>query len=494
MKKHVLSKSKIMNGLQCEKLLWLKLHRPELEPEVAEAIQMQYDEGNEVGEKARAFFGKGTLVENDYWDFVGAAKNTSDLISKGIETIFEASFFFDPFFARADILNKRGDTWELIEVKKSTSVKEYHLMDSAIQAWIIESSGLKLSSIQVMHINRECEHPNLKNLFQRVDVTSEVRSLMAEVADRAKNLVKTISAKTEPKKKIGPHCDEPFECPLKGHCWKDVPQKSVFALPSLRTKQKWDLYDSGKTLIADLDENDYKGKIKRAIEVTKSAKLWIDKKPIATEIENWKWPLYFFDFETVGPAIPRYERTRPYIQIPFQFSCHVWTELKSNLEHFEYLHTAATDPRDAIIKAMLQGFGDEGSIVAYNKSFEIGVIKKLAEYDSKNADRLLALIDRFVDPLPLFQNYVYHPDFHGSFSIKSVAPAIVGASLNYEHLDVGDGSTAQAFANQILRGNLKDADMAPIIESLLTYCRQDTIAMVEIVKWLIAKTEEKSAA
>lgn len=483
-----------MNGLQCEKLLWLKLHRPELEPEVAEATQMQYDEGNEVGEKARDFFGKGTLVENDYWDFVGAAKNTADLISKGIETIFEASFLVDPFFARADILNKRGDAWDLIEVKKSTSVKEYHLMDSAIQAWIIESSGIKLGSIQVMHINRECEHPNLTNLFQRVDVTAEVRPLMVEVAERARDLVKKIALKSEPEKQIGPHCDEPFECALKDHCWKSVSKKSVFALPSLRVKQKWDLFNSGKTLITDLDANEYKGKIKRAIEVTKANKLWIDREPIATEIKKWEWPLHFFDFETINPAIPRFEGTRPYAQTPFQFSCHVWSDLESDLTHFEYLHTSPTDPRDAIINAMLQGFGDEGSIVAYNKSFEIGVIKRLAEYDQKNAERLMALTDRFVDPLPLFQNHVYHPDFHGSFSIKSVAPAIVGSRLNYDLLDVGDGSTAQAFADQVLRGKLDASEAKPVIENLLAYCRQDTMAMVEIVKWLIANLEEPTAA
>jgi len=160
------------------------------------------------------------------------------------------------------------------------------------------------------------------------------------------------------------------------------------------------------------------------------------------------------------------------------------------LDHFEYLHTKTNDPRPEIIKAMLEGLEDAGSIIAYNKSFEIGVIKKLAEFDPKNRKKLLALIDRFVDPLPIFREAVYHPDFLGSFSIKSVAPALIGEHLSYDDLEIGNGSDAQSVANQIMIGNIKGKELDAAIESLLIYCRQDTMAMVELVNWLFEKSKK----
>jgi hypothetical protein len=172
--------------------------------------------------------------------------------------------------------------------------------------------------------------------------------------------------------------------------------------------------------------------------------------------------------------------------IPFQFSCHVWyTPESKKIEHFEYLHTEGSDPRPGLISAMLKDFGGEGSIVAYNQSFEIGVIKRLAEFDRENKLALLSLTERFVDPLPIFRACVYHPDFAGSFSIKSVAPALIGKKLSYDDLAIGDGGTAQAWAEQILRGRLKGDELDSAVNDLLKYCRQDTMAMVELVKWLM---------
>jgi predicted RecB family nuclease len=511
-KSTILSKSKLMDGLQCEKKLWLLKNKPDLEAEVSAATQMQFDEGNEVGVLAQEHFGKGVVVDCDYWDYDQAVKLTSAFIKAGETTIFEASFKFDSFFSRADIFNfnVKKKAWDIIEVKKSTSVKDYHLLDSAIQTWIIIKSGFKVNSVSLMHINNQCESPNLQDLFTLEDITNDVMELIPTVENKARSLLQTVTKKTEPKIKIGPHCDDPFECNFKDHCWMSVPERSVFDAPGIKTLKKWDLYNSGITQITDLNPDDFKEKTKRAIEVTKKNKLWVDKAAIKSELKNWTWPLYFFDFETIAPAIPRYQNTKPYQQIPFQFSCHVWhdktntkitskqSDFKNTLDHFEYLHTEATDPRPFIISAMLKGLGTTGSIVAYNKSFEVGVIKKLAEYDKKNSSKLLKLIDRFVDPLPIFQNHTYHPDYLGSFSIKAVAPALLGSALSYDDLIIGNGQDAQVYANILLSG-FADDDVSnandklitkdQMIESLLTYCQQDTLAMVELVKWLISKSE-----
>lgn len=484
-KKKILSKSRLMEGFQCEKRLWLKLYRPELETPTDTATQLSFDEGNEVGELARDHFGKGQLIDNKYWDYDGATLTTENLIKSGTKTIFEAAFRHKDFFSRADIFTKLKTGWHVIEVKKSVEPKDYQVLDSAIQTWIIQNSGHKVSKISIMHLNRDCVFPKLDNLYATTDITDHVMELLPIVEQTANKLAKVATQNSQPQKDIGPNCDDPFECSFKDHCWAKVPQKSVFNLPGMLTKKKWELYNNGQTKITDLDPKDFKNKTKLAIEVTKSKKPWFDWEEIAEALDTWKWPLYFFDFETINPAIPRYKKTSPYSQIPFQFSCHVWKSPKSKLEHFEYLHTDGTDPRPPIIEAMLAGLGTKGSIVAYNMSFEIGVITNLAKFDKKNEKKLLALNERFVDPLRIFQSSTYHPEFLGSFSIKNVAPAILGKALSYEGLEVGSGSEAQAAVNLLLRDKVKPQEREPIINSLLKYCQQDTLAMVELVRWLM---------
>jgi hypothetical protein len=480
-----LSKSKLMLGIQCHKNLWLSINNKELASEVDAATQFQFDEGNEVGALARSHFGKGKLIETDYWDYAKAHQLTQDAIKEKVNTIFEAAFLFDNTYARADILHRDSKGWHLVEVKKSTSVKDYHIPDSAIQTFIIESSGIKLKSISIMHINNEVIYPDLKKLFSTEDITELVRENLKKIPNEIEKLKKTAAAKVAPKIEIGPHCDDPFSCAFKNHCWKNFPAHSVFNLPNLSSAKKWELFQSGKKSITELNAKDYKNTTARAIEVTKSKKIFVDNKSIKAEMKKWDWPLYFFDFETIGPAIPRYEQTKPYGQVPFQFSCHVQNKPDSKkIQHFEYLHLEKTDPRPNLIKAMIDGLGTSGSIVSYNKAFEIGVIKKLAEFDSKNKKKLLALIERFVDPLPIFKSSVYHPDFNGSFSIKAVAPALIGSKLSYENLEIGDGSTAQVFADQILRGNIQGKQKDEIAKQLYEYCQQDTMAMVELVNWL----------
>lgn len=482
----LLSKTRLMKGIQCPKSLWLHLNKPELEPATGVATQNQFNEGNEVGEAARKYLGRGTLIENEYWDLEGSIKSTKIAIKNGDKLIFEAAFSYNGFYARADILKKTRTGWQIIEVKKSTSVKDYHYQDAAIQFYIFKSCGIRIDSVSVMHLNKESRHPEMKTLFTVQDVTKEIKESQTVLVSILKKIKLTSRKKSEPQIKIGPHCHAPFQCSFSAYCWKSFPKNSVFDLPRLGTNKAWALVELGTPKITDLDANDFRGNTKRAIEVIKNKKPFINAMGINKEIQNWKWPLYFFDFETVGPAIPRYKGTTPYSQTPFQFSCHIWKSLKNKkLGHFEYLHQSETDPRKLLVESLLNGLGTKGSIVAYNKSFEIGVIKKLADSDRRNEKRLIALIDRFVDPLPILREHVYHPKFYGSYSIKSVAPALLGSKLNYNNLSISDGSTAQAYAEQLLRGKIKGPEAESVAQVLFDYCRQDTLAMVELVKWLI---------
>jgi hypothetical protein len=225
---------------------------------------------------------------------------------------------------------------------------------------------------------------------------------------------------------------------------------------------------------------------KLQVETSKSNKPYIDKSIIKDFIETVKFPINFFDFETFQNAIPRFDSQRPYMQIPFQYSLHILHE-DGTLEHKEFLGDENSDPRDALINQMLNDISPNGSIMAYNQAFEITRIKELANYNIERKDELLALVDRFVDLIvPFRERGYYHPNFNGSFSIKSVLPAMFpnNDELNYKKLGSiqNGGDAMDTFANLYL---LKDKSQRDEIrKDLLAYCHLDTLAMVRIFEKL----------
>lgn len=488
-----LSKSKLMQGLQCEKNLWLSVNRHDLMPPVEASTQKQFDEGNEVGIRAREWWGEGRLIDVDFRDIGKACDATKLAILEGATTIYEGSFAADDLFARVDILHREdvNSPWQLIEVKKTTSVKDQHVDDVAIQAIILKKCGLEISSYHLMHLNNECTFPDLSTLFDVADISGEVKQKLPETERKIAKLKSGVKETNEPKLKIGPHCESPYECQFKAHCWKHIPEQSIFTLPGIG-KKKWTLLDQGIITVDELNPDDFTGVTSRAIAAIKKNARSADAASIKNELKKFKWPLYFLDFETVGPAIPRYTGCSPYSQTPFQLSCHVWRKSSdSKLEHFEFLHLESSDPRPGVIKSLLENIGPKGSIVAYNQKFEIGVISALAEFDEKNREPLLKLTKRFVDPLPIFRSHVYDAKFAGSFSIKTVAPAILGESESYSNLSIQDGGQAQVMAEQLMMGMIQGEDREKVIGHLLEYCRQDTRLLVDLVRWLIGISGEE---
>jgi len=483
----VLSKSRLKRGLQCSKSLYYTLHRKELEAPIDEATQQNFDDGNEIGELAQKEFPGGVLIDNAPWDREGAVKATERAIQDGATVIYEASFLANNLYARVDILKRKSkdSAWEVIEVKKGSKIKDEYIEDVAIQALILKEAKVKVSGHYIMHLNPECVNPNLDNLFTTRDVSDEVQELLPMLKDRIADLHKVVSAAKEPKIEIGPHCSAPYECSFKAHCWKKFPSLSVFNLPGVGEVKGWQLISEGKLRIQDLEAAEFNGNARRAIEVTQSGKRWVEPEGILEAVEQWQWPLYFLDFETLMPAIPRYHGCTPYTQVPFQISCHVWKSPKHKLEHFEYLHLDSSDPRPPIAKVLAEKIGAKGSVIAYNAGFEKRVLEKLAKDVPKHAKSLKAIVERLVDPLPVMRKHVYDPQFFGSFSIKNVAPALLGKNLGYENLDVGDGMLAQTLAEQIIRSKVSGDKAREIREALLEYCRQDTMAMVELAKWMM---------
>jgi len=476
-----------MRGYRCMKCIYLTIHNPGLEAPITPETQALFDQGNMVGAKAREYFPGGVLVDNKPWDFGGALARTRELLAEKTPIIYEAAFEYMGCYARADIIQFSPETgkWRIFEVKSSTKVKPEQCDDVGLQAWIMAKSGLPLEQINIMHLNTECRYPDLSNLFTTVDVTQDIRDRYLSVQPKIRDILTTIRQPNIPNVDIGPYCNEPNECGFKEHCWKEknIPEMSIFNLPRIRDK-KWDLYNNGIISLEDSRLTDMDEIQQRIIHCHNTGERYLNREVIQQAMTTWQFPLIFLDFETINPAIPRYNGTRPFEQVPFQFSVHYWPSPDAPISHDEFLHDDKSDPRPTLIPALLEACRKEGSIVAYFGQFESDRIKGLAEFSPEHSEALLKLTERIVDPLPIIREAIYDPKFKGSFSLKYVAPALLGEDQSYKGMLVGNGGEAQRAFEEMIANKTKPMKKAELYEALIVYCKKDTEVMVELTKWL----------
>ena len=481
-----LTKSKYLNGLQCHKRLWYEENHPERASATSKALQMTFNQGKEVGERARDLFPKGILI--NAVSPTESVERTEVAIRNGVSCIFEASFIFENTWVRCDILQKDADSWKLIEVKSSTSVKAEYLSDLAIQKYILTGCGIPISETHLMHINNKCTYPDLSDLFIIEDVTDRVDLLMSDVPNTIEALKTILDDDVEPNVLIGEQCDEPYPCPFKAYCWEAVPEKSIFTIPRLSWQKKDALIEEDILRISEIPAYFSLTHRQQAyVNYVSDGRPETDKEAIKEKLSNLEYPIHFFDFETDNPAVPRFQGAMSYQQIPFQYSCHTW-QSDGTVTHHEYLHTDTTDPRLPLIESLLNDISDVGSVVVYYASFERNILESLADFSPEYTVRLQSIQARLWDQLVIFRNHYKHPDFEGSNSLKSVLPVLV-PSLRYDDLDVQDGREAQAVWNLML-DSTSEKEREGMIRELKAYCALDTLAMVKIHKALLRHVNE----
>ena len=490
-----LSKSQYVRGLQCPKALWFYRNRKDLAPEVSPSQQALFDTGDEIGVLAQNNFNHGIEVTDPFWKIEDAENSTKKYISDGFQNIFEATAIHpeDGSFARIDVLHKVSNSeWDLIEVKSSTQVKDYHIDDLSLQYHVFSGAGYNISRCKMMVINNQYERDgaiDVSKLFRLEDITEKVLNRQDQVTLDVAQLIETVEQNDEPIEEIGARCFKPFTCDYKEHCWKEVPSYSVF-----------DVYDKKKAeqvarLIDSFDLNDVPDEMLpgglKAIDVSSylNEEVILNKSKIAEFLNLIEYPCYYLDYETVGGAIPLFDKMKPYSSVPFQFSMHVKHKEKTDPEHFEFLHQEQTDPRRAFTEALIEKCGNSGSIVVYNKSFEVSCNEALAKRFPEFSDDLQKINQRMIDLLiPFRKRYLYHPKQYGSASIKAVLPAFT--NISYDILDIGDGMTASRDYQAFLERKLSIYEAKSIMQNLKEYCKLDTLAMVKLVDVLRQKLIE----
>ena len=394
-----LTKSKYLSGLQCHKRLWNEVRHPDRAADTSISQQRKFDQSKEVGILARDYFLNGVLI--DAIDPLVSVEQTEESIRRGDSCIFEASFIFNDVLVKCDILQKDSNSWKIIEVKASTSVKKEHLPDLAIQKHVLTGQGLPISETLLMLINsKECVYPDLSNLFTIEDATEQVNQLMDDVPNNVEIFKTILDGNDEPQVLIGDRCKKPYLCPFKEtYCWKSVPEKSIFTIPNLNGKKKNELIERGIFSLEDVpDDYALSEKQRTYVNSVIDEQPKIDIPAVQRLISDLEYPIHFFDFETDNPPIPRFEGLHPYQQFPFQYSCHI-LQLNGTITHHEYLHTDTSDPRERLLESLLKHISTYGSIVVYNASFERVRLKELTVSFPEYSSALESIINRLWDQL-----------------------------------------------------------------------------------------------
>lgn len=482
-----LSKSKLLSWLQCPKRLWLEVHRPQLAAP-SDAAHAAFRAGHETGDVARQLYPRGILIGSP--DDVGKAlADTAARIPEAPPILFEPAFEHDGVVARADILRKRKTgRYQLREVKATTKVKEHHIPDAAIQTWVLRNAGIKLDSVVVQYLDKKFTYQgggDYRGLFTAKSVDAEIRPLTKDVPKWAAQARATLAAEREPKKQTGKHCHDPYACPCLEYCSGKEPQTKypVALLPRLRDRQLERLEQHGfrdvRQIPPDFLTSEHQERVRR---ITRSGKQEL-LPGAAKAVRALGYPRYHFDFETVRFAVPIWKGTRPYQQIPFQWSCHV-ERAPGKVEHRGYLDTSSQAPMRAVAESLLEALGRKGPILSHHASFEKQRINELASLVPSRARELRALLSRFIDTEGLTKAYYYHPAMMGSWSLKQIVPTIA-PDLDYGNLgEVQDGGEAAEAYLEMIAAETPTDRKAELRSALERYCARDTLALVRLLRFL----------
>ena len=482
----MLTKSNYLIGLQCSKLLWITKNDKERIPEPDKIAHANFRNGDLIGVLATKVFPDGIdLSELSFKENITATKDS--LISR--MPLFEAGFLVDDLFSRADILLPvEKDKWDIIEVKSGTKVKDIHLHDVAFQKYVYEKVGLKIRKCILMHVNNEYVRSGEiepKEFFVQTDITDKIPEYSVGIEENIERMFEVIK-EDEPEFSVDDLLTIEYDNLCSDEFMDNLPEESIFEMYRMFTKKKIELYKEGYVKMKDVPEsvklND-KQKIQRRLAFENGIN--INKPAIKNFLNKLKYPIYYLDFETINPAVPKFDGMKSYQRIPFQFSLHIQDKPNGELKHVSFLAEGTSDSRPEFMQALKDNLDEEGSVLVYNQAFEKGVMNECSdalpefkEWYEKN------ILPRILDLWDVFKDFSYYdPKQKGSASIKAILPLF--SDLSYKNMEIGKGDIASLEYERVtFDNNISEEERLKVMEALEKYCELDTRAEVEIVRGL----------
>ncbi len=471
--------------------MWFDRHERYRKPELSEAEQARIKDSNEIGVWAQGLYPGGVTAREDYASNEESAARTRHLMDGGAEFIFEATFMTEDRIVRCDVLRRTLGGWAVDEVKGSTfeegkkKVKAEHVVDVAYQVAVLRAAGVNVTEGNLVLLDRtylwEGAEYDLNRLFVRVDITDDVQKLEDEIEEEAKRLWAILSDLQVPEAPINTHCKK---CDYKDYCLKDLPGDDLIYMAMARRSHvdKW--RSAGYQTISDLPWSAISDvRMRPTHHVVTTGEPWISV-DLAAALNEIVFPAAFIDFESCSTAIPPYVGTAPYEHVCFQWSAHLLAGPESEPVHCEFLQRDASDPRAEFCRTLWEAVGDTKTLVTYSLA-EKTLVKKMAQAGIPFAAELLERLETAtVDLEKLVAENICLPEFKFRTSIKNVLPALV-PGMSYEDLSIGDGSAAMTAFRRMVDSTTGEGEKETIAADLVTYCRQDTLAMVEVYKALL---------
>jgi hypothetical protein len=482
-----LSKSRIQNGRQCHKRLWLDIHDRDV-ADWGSVAQARLDEGTLFGELARKLLGRGVLIEAGHMEVREALEQTASVLAKPraqAPILYEPAFSHEGVRVRVDALRRGPASDTLIEVKSSTQVKSEYIWDCAIQTWVVRGAGRNVSRVKLGLVDSSFVYTtpgDYKGLLKQVDITADVEALLPSIPGLARTL-HAVADGPMPAIARGAHCHQPYDCPYIDHCRAGEPPEAEFPvalLPNTGASLAESLLAAGYRDVRDIPDGYLSSaRHQRILDVTRSGRPFVSP-DLVRLLEGLPYPRFYLDFETIAYIVPRWLGTRPFQQVPFQFSCHI--ERREGSMHQEaFLNVTGTPPMLGFVEKLLRVVKKRGPILVWSKGFEATRLRELAELFPEHAGELLAVVGRMVDLLPIYREHYYHRDMRGSWSIKAVLPT-VAPELDYGDLAIANGGGAQEAFRRAVDPTLPLSDREEIARQLLAYCERDTLAMTRLTR------------
>lgn len=467
----LLTKSDFLEYRGCRHAFWLARHKPDVLPR---SVPNDFD----------------LMLMQDGYDVEAVVRDHVQSWPNAATLKFQSTYRTDDgLLVRADLIRQIDNkTIELFEVKSSTSIRG-HLEDTAFQVIAIERSGIAVSKINIIHVDKTYVRDgdiDEASLLAVEDVTDAVREI-CPVLEPEINAAQAWAARAVIDED---GCDCIYQGSIPNHCAgfnhfnPNIPKQSIYLLPNIRTKRVSVFVDEGRFSLDDIEADEVTPAMLPVLQAAQSGKPIIHKNNISKFLNQIEFPLYFYDYETFKSAVPIMDGVSPHQQVPVQVSVHK-LEADGSLSHSEFL-ADAPGQRLELVENLKQAIGDTGHCVSWNKSFEIGCNKGLEKAFPSYSKFLVSINERTVDLMEVFKRDYVDIRFKGSTSIKNVLP-IVCPHLSYDGLAVGNGGTAMAAWLSMARETdpeLKAQKRADLLE----YCKLDTFAMVEIYRFLLKLT------
>jgi len=482
---YTISKTSFLKFEQCHKAFFLYKNHPYLRDKFSTDKQLTFKRGHDVGHFAQELFPGGIDVSKEVKGATAGAELTKALIENGREVIYEATFIFNGVLIMVDILTLTDEKYTAYEVKSSMKISETYLKDAFLQYYVLKNSLKNFDDLFLVTLNPDYvleQEVDPKKLFRKRSVKLKAEENFAYFEHQINSAHHVLEENLIPNIAIGKHCFRPYQCDYFGTCWKDtVTEDSIFNLPYLDKNKLFEWYNAGIRTISqvsdDLIEKPAALKIKKSFESNEPI---IDKEKIRDFLMHIKEPAIAMDMEIWSSAIPQLQGTKPFEQVPFLVCFYDGKETT----HFFCGHS--DDERQLFAENLIKLASGYQTIIAYDKTMEVGVINSLIHKYPQFAAELGDLKSKLVDVFEIFLELAYyHPAFKSNFSLKVVS-AILLSDINYTKIT--SGLEAMNYFEQY---RLAENEIEKNIfrNELIDYCNTDTVATYKLIEFLRALTE-----